>query len=35
MIFIALAVAVVIVFVVQGYIYKKHAFDSIEYNVTV
>jgi len=35
MIFIALAVAVVIVFIVQGRIYKLHAFDNIEYNVTV
>ena len=30
MIFIALAIAVLIVFVVQGRIYKKHALENIE-----
>lgn len=35
MIFIALAVAVLIVLLVEGHIYKKRVFDSVEYNVTV
>lgn len=35
MIFIALAISVLIVFIAEGRIYKKHAFDNIEYNVTV
>ncbi len=35
MIFIALAISVVIVFLIQGKIYRKHAFDNIEYNITV
>lgn len=35
MLFIAFAAALVIVFLVQGYVYKKHAFDGVEYNITV
>lgn len=35
MIFIALAVAVLIVLLVEGHIYKKRVFDNVEYNVTV
>ncbi len=35
MIFIALAVAVLIVLLVEGHVYKKRVFDNVEYNVTV
>ncbi len=35
MLFIALALSLIIVFFAQGRIYKKHAFDAVEYNISV
>lgn len=35
MLFVALAIAIVVVFIIQTNVYKKHSFDGVTYNVTV